>query len=116
LFAVCHQLLINERTLVCVATAPPAGLPFGLADLQSRFQLALVYEVHELSDGGKAAALALRAQQRGIELKEEVMNFLMARNPRNMHELIAMLDRLDQQALAEQRRITIPFIKSCMGW
>ncbi|MES2603524.1 MAG: DnaA/Hda family protein, partial [Pseudomonadota bacterium] len=87
-----------------------------LPDLRSRLQLALIYEVHELSDAGKAAALVERAQQRGIELKEDVVNFIMARNQRNMHDLSAMLDRLDQQALAEQRRITIPFVKSCMHW
>lgn len=116
LFTVCNELLVNEGLLVCAASAPPAKLPFALADLRSRLQLAQIYEVHELSDAGKAAALVERAQQRGIELKEEVVNFIMARNQRNMHDLSLMLDRLDQQALAEQRRITIPFVKSAMGW
>ena len=116
LFAVCNELLRHEGYLVCAAAAPPGRLAFALADLQSRLQLAQIYEVHELSDAGKASALVERAQQRGIELKDEAVNFILARNQRNMHDLSEVLDRLDQQALAEQRRITIPFIKSCMGW
>ena len=30
--------------------------------------------------------------------------------------LLAVLDVLDRQSLAEQRRLTLPFIKACMAW
>ena len=116
LFMLCQHLLVSGGRLVCAAQSPPAQLPFVLADLQSRLQLALVYEVHELSDAGKATVLTERAKQRGIELKEEVVNFILARNQRNLHDLMAVLDQLDRQALAEQRKLTIPFIKACLGW
>ncbi len=116
LFNLCQQLLVNGGRLVCTALSPPALVQFRLADLQSRLQLALVYEVHELSDAGKASVLTERARQRGIELREEVVNFILARNQRNLHDLMAVLDQLDRQALAEQRKITIPFIKACLHW
>ena len=116
LFALCLHLLASDGRLVCAAAAPPAQLPFGLKDLQSRLQLALVYEVHALDEAGKAVVLAQRAASRGIELKEDVVHYILTRNPRSMRELADVLDRLDQQALAEQRRITIPFVKACLGW
>lgn len=116
LFALCLHLLATDGRLVCSAAAPPAQLPFGLKDLQSRLQLALVYEVHALDEDGKAAVLTQRAAARGIELKEDVVHYILSRSPRSMRELADVLDRLDQQALAEQRRITIPFVKACFGW
>ncbi len=116
LFIVCQQLLVSGGRMLCASLFPPAQVPFALADLQSRLQLALVYEVHELSDAGKASVLTERARHRGIELKEEVVSFILARNQRNLHDLMAVLDQLDRQALAEQRKITIPFIKACLHW
>lgn len=116
LFEVCNELL-NQQGHLCVAgSAAPAQLPFALKDLQSRMQLAVVHEVGELSDEGKVAVLVSRAHDRGIELKEDVVHYILARNQRNMHDLMTVLDKLDTQALAEQRKITIPFVKSCMQW
>ncbi len=116
LFALCLHLLATDGRLVCAAAAPPARLPFVLKDLQSRLQLSLVYEVHALDEAGKAEVLTQRAAARGIELKEDVVQYILSRSARSMRELADVLDRLDQQALAEQRRITIPFVKACLGW
>jgi DnaA-homolog protein len=116
LFNLCQLCLAQQGSLWFSADAAPAQLPWALRDLQSRMQLALVYEVHELSDAGKLQALARQAAQRGIELKEDCAQYLLARHPRQMHELMAVLAKLDTQALAEQRKLTIPFIKAVMQW
>lgn len=116
LFALWRDVLTSGTAVLCAATLPPAQTAFALADLRSRLQLALVYEVRALADDGKAVVLVERARQRGIELKEEVVQFIMMRAPRNLHELLALLDQLDRQALAEQRRLTIPFVKECLRW
>lgn len=116
LLEVCNELLAANGQLCIAASAPPARLPFALKDLQSRMQLAVTYEVVEPGDADKALILVERARERGIELKEDVVNYILARNQRNMHELMNVLDRLDAQALAEQRRLTIPFVKACMQW
>lgn len=116
LFEVFNELQARQGQLCIAASSPPAQLPFVLKDLQSRLQLAVVHEVVELADADKAQVLTSRARERGIELKEEVVLYILARNQRNMHDLMAVLDKLDAQALAEQRKITIPFVKSCMQW
>ena len=116
LFALSLELLANGATLVCTAKQPPAQVPFLLKDLQSRMQLALVYEVTPLDETGRAALLVSRAAVRGIELKEEVVQYILARHSRSVHDLMHVLDQLDRQALAEQRRITIPFVRACLGW
>ncbi len=116
LFCLMQALLDGGGECWFSAALPPAKATFQLADLQSRLQLALVFEVQELGDEAKAAALVARAARRGIELRDEVLQFILARNTRSMHDLALLLDRLDHSALAEQRRVTVPFVKSVMGW
>jgi DnaA family protein len=102
--------------LCFAATDVLALLPLQLADLRSRLQLCVSYEVVENADAAKALIMRLRAEQRGIELKDEVMQYIMLRNSRNLHDLMAVLDKLDTLSLAEQRRVTIPFVKEIMSW
>jgi DnaA family protein len=102
--------------LCFAATNQPTQLPLRLADLRSRLQLCVSFEVSENDDATKAAIIRSRAQQRGIELKEDVMQYIMLRNSRNLHDLMAILDKLDTLSLAEQRRVTIPFVREIMGW
>ena len=63
---------------------------------------------------GACEALVLRARHRGLELPEETARFLASRARRDMASLHALLDRLDDQALVAQRRLTIPFVKDVL--
>ena len=49
------------------------------------------------------AALRREADRRGIFLSDEVMDYLLTRFARDLTHLMALLDRLDGFALAEQR-------------
>jgi DnaA family protein len=60
-------------------------------------------------------ALQLRAQQRGLALSNEVTHYLLTHVSRSMSDLVVLLDKLDYESLAEQRKLTIPFIKKYMG-
>lgn len=102
---------------LCLAAEQPAAqLPLQLADLRSRLQLCVAFEAHGLDDAGKAEALRRTAAQRGMELKEDAAHYVLLHAPRGMHALMHVLDVLDRQSLAEQRKLTLPFIKACMGW
>ncbi|HVF34875.1 MAG TPA: DnaA regulatory inactivator Hda, partial [Candidatus Saccharimonadia bacterium] len=59
--------------------------------------------------------LKARASQRGFELEAPVLEFLFRRYPRDLGALLELLDRLDRHSLAEQRRITVPFLRRIMG-
>lgn len=116
LFELFNAVQAYGGRLCFAANAPLAQLPLQLADLMSRLQLCVAYEVVENDDVAKAAIMRLRAEQRGIELKDEVMQYIMLRNSRNLHDLMEVLDKLDKLSLAEQRRCTIPFVKEIMHW
>ena len=60
--------------------------------------------------------LQARAEQRGLVLNDEVAGFIMRRSSRRLGALLSVLDQLDENSLRAQRRLTIPFVKSVMGW
>jgi DnaA-homolog protein len=110
-----HQELDEQISrLVISGSAPPAALPFKLADLASRLNGGLVLTLQPLDEQEQLEALQLRAQLRGCELPEETAQFLLRRLPRNMTALCAFLDELDEASLIAQRRLTVPFVKAVM--
>jgi len=111
LFALYERLRAQGGMLVLAARTSPAAIGLKLADLATRLSAGLVYQLQPLSDEEKIAALRLRAQRRGLEMTEEVANYLLTRFPRDLHSLFALLDKLDTATLAAQRRLTIPFLR-----
>lgn len=104
-----HQLLVSM-------TEPPAALPFALPDLISRLRHGLLVQLGIYRDDDRMTILTARAEQRGLVLGEDVAGFILRRAPRRLADLLAILDRLDDNSLQAQRRLTIPFVKSVMGW
>ena len=100
--------------LYVASTAAPASLRFRLPDLRSRLLAAAVHQLHELDEAGRVEALERRAARRGLELSPEAAAWLVHRMPRDMHSLCGVLDRLDEAALAAQRRLTVPFLKQVL--
>jgi DnaA family protein len=50
-----------------------------------------------------------------MHMPEEVANFLLTHVPRDMTNLISVLDALDALSLQEKRKLTIPFVKSALN-
>jgi len=109
--------LIEQRSqaggvLLTACGKPLAESAFLMADLISRLQSGASYRLQPLTDGQKAAAMRLRARQRGFALPEEVIGYVMKRFPRDTTALFALLDRIDQVSLSEKRVVSIPLVKT----
>jgi DnaA family protein len=115
IFALLHEAEEGGRALVLAARVPPALVPWALQDLGSRCAAATVFQLRVLDESEQQVALQLRARVRGFELPEETLQWLQRRFPRDMRALYALLDTLDEAALAAQRRLTIPFIREVLG-
>ena len=115
IFALLCELQDAGGRLVLAASAPPALLRWALPDLASRCAAGAVLQLRPLDESEQQAALRLRARLRGLELPDETLQWLQRRFPRDMRSLYELLDRLDEAALAAQRRITIPFIREVLS-
>ncbi|PKM31420.1 MAG: DnaA regulatory inactivator Hda [Gammaproteobacteria bacterium HGW-Gammaproteobacteria-11] len=116
LFHLFNRLREHGGRLLLAASAAPRAMPFQLPDLASRLAWGLVFQLQALDDLQKQQMLQLRAELRGLQLSDEVARFMLSRGERGLAELFESLEKLDQASLQAQRRLTIPFVKSTMGW
>lgn len=111
LFHFFNRMRDNNSRLIVAADNSANNLDIKLPDLKSRLTWGLTYQAKILDDQGKIEGLKLRAHQRGFKMTDEIANYLLKRTTRDMSDLITLLDKLDYESLAEQRKVTIPFIK-----
>jgi DnaA family protein len=97
--------------VIYAAQTMPAALPLVLPDLRSRLEQCTRLALEPLDEAGRRLVLRRRAERRGLELDDAVLDFLFRRVGRDLGSLTALLDRLDRESLAAQRRITVPFLR-----
>ena len=114
LFDLFNRLRDAGGTLLVAGEQRPDQAGLVLPDLVSRLGWGLTYVLGSLDEQGVLAALACRARGRGLELPEETAQFLLRRFPRDLPTLFSLLDTLDTASLVEQRRLTVPFVKSVL--
>lgn len=100
--------------LIGAANRIPERLGLDLPDLRSRLAWGSLYGLQPPDDAARMAILTVHARERGLDLPAETARFLLRRCPRDLHALIAVLDRLDHAALRAQRRLTVPFVRSVL--
>ena len=114
LFELCNQAQDSGGILVISANATARECAFELKDLESRFTRLPPFHLQLLADADLVKALQLRATLRGLDLPIETANYLLTRRKREMASLYGLLDKLDQEAMKAQRRLTIPFVKTVL--
>jgi DnaA family protein len=112
-------LAINEAReggpgVLAAGDAPPARLALR-ADLASRLAWGLVYQLAPLTDADKAEHLKGLAAARGLLLSDEVAAYLLARLPRDMASLTAVMEVLDRYSLIRQRPLTLPLVRKALS-
>lgn len=114
LFDLFNRLKDADIPLVMSSDRSPKGSRVRLPDLKSRLSWGLGFHIRPLDDRMKITALKLRARERGFELTDQVVEFLVNRVNRDTHNLFRWLDRLDRHSLVEQRKLTVEFVKEIL--
>ena len=99
---------------VAAGRLPPVDLPLR-DDLRTRLAWGHVFALQALAESETRAALRREADRRGIFLSDEVMDYLLTRFPRDLAQLLQMLDRLDVFGLAKGRRVTVPLVRQMLA-
>jgi DnaA family protein len=103
----------RARWVLAAADRPPADLQLR-EDLRTRLGWGHVFQVKALGEAERRSVLRRAADERGVFLGDEVMDFMLTRFARDLSSLMLLLDQLDAYALRTQRAITIPLIKSML--
>ncbi len=109
------EALAPARRLVLAGRSNPAGLGIVRADVRTRLASGPVIAMRRLSDEARRHALQHRARLRGLVLTEGASLYLLAHGPRDLKALFALLDELDQATLADQRRLTVPYVRAALA-
>jgi len=116
LFHCLNRRRARRGLLLSSATLPPGELGFGLPDLGSRLDASLSYRLYPLEEKLQRQLLCSRAAEHGMELPSATLRFILSRARRDTGALLQVLEQLQYRSLAEQRRITVPFVKEVCGW
>jgi len=116
LFHLYNRLMAQGGHLLVTANASPTATGLLLPDLATRLAAGPVYRLAPLADDDLQKMLQERARARGLRIEQDVAHYIVLRSERSPGALMALLDRLDRMALAQQRSVTIPFVKDALGW
>jgi DnaA family protein len=109
--------LHQEGGLLLVSHSQPASqVSFTTLDLASRMCSLQHFQIKPLNDEQKGELLRSRAHARGYALSKPVLDYWLARGPRDLGALLTDLTRLDQASLARQQKVTIPLLKQVLGY
>lgn len=111
LFNLYNRVREKGVNMLVSSAEPLASLNIKLADLKSRLSSGPVFKLLALSDKEKKFALQQRAKNRGLDLADDVVTYLLKRSPRDMNSLFVLFEKLDKASMVEKRKLTIPFIK-----
>ena len=103
------------RGVLYLGSAAPAALPLVLPDLRSRLGQCSRIALHPLDDEGRRDILRDRARRRGLVLDDAAVEWLLTRTGRDIAQLVSLLERIDRESLAAQRRVTVPFLRTLLA-
>lgn len=104
----------NEHLFITL-DAPPDMQPGLREDVRTRLGAGHIYRLAPLNEPQQRSLLAQRAQQRGWQLTDDVLDTLYQRAPRDLGSLTRLIERLDQLSLEHKRRITLPLLRTALA-
>lgn len=105
----------NNHYLLVAANCPPKYLPFELLDLKTRMSWGLTLKIQSLRDDQLIDVLTHKAHYLGFDIPAAVGRFLLNHYVHDLAALWILLDKIDHATLAEQRKLSIPFLKKILA-
>ena len=114
IFTIINNQILNKKSTLITSTKELDKSDFELNDLYSRLFSDRIYNISDLSDEDKINLMISRCSEKGLEVSEKVLNYIMNNCSRDLYFLCAFINSLDYASLSTKRRVTIPFIKQAI--
>ena len=101
--------------LLVTGSDAPHQLRFSIEDLASRVRSFHCMELKALPDCEKRQWLVDEVRNRGLELADDVLEYVFARVGRSQADLAHVIEKLDFESLAQSRKLTIPFVREVLA-
>ncbi len=108
------RLRETRSTTVLTARVLPWDLGIHSPHLLSLLLDCFVLQLQPLPEQQLLSALALRANRRGLMLPNAILRYLLRHCGADMKRLCDAIVAIDQASLAQQRKLTIPFVRDVL--
>ena len=116
LFDLFNRVIENPHALIVGSSQHgPSHPAFQLPDLSSRLAWGVIYHLIALNDESRKEVVRLRANQRGLRLSEQALQFLLHHSDRDLRSLLNLLARLDTRSLQVQKKLSVAMVKRELG-
>ncbi|HYR33544.1 MAG TPA: DnaA/Hda family protein [Burkholderiales bacterium] len=114
LFVAINEARDGGPAVLAAGAKPPAQLELR-DDLRTRLAWGLVYQLVPLGDEDKARHLKNLAAERGLQLSDDIVGYLLTRLPRDMASLHSVMEVLDRYSLMRKRPLTLPLVREALA-
>jgi hypothetical protein len=104
----------ERRPLLIVVDEPPPAWTVKLPDLRSRLAATPHIAITEPDDALAAALIEKQLATRGLAAPPEIARYLLPRIERSYVAVQRIVDAIDELALAERHRITVPLVRKAL--
>lgn len=115
LFHAWNRAQATASPLLLVADAAPPAWAVSLADLRSRLAASPVATIGPPDDPLMRALLERLFLRRGLDAREELVDWLLGRVERSHFAVTRVVQALEAAALSTQRRLSIPFARAVLA-
>ncbi len=110
-----YNQIRDESNIFLIVSGQLAPAQLNLRqDLVTRLGWGLVYRAHELMDEEKTKTMKHHATNCGFDLPQEVCDYLLHHERRDLLSLIETIDALGRYSLANKRQITVPLLRELL--
>lgn len=115
LFHLLNAAAVRGSDILMTARLGPAGWPIATADLASRLRTVPATALAPPDDPLLRQYFEAAFAERQLVIEPAVIDYLIVRMERSLHEAAALVERLDRAGLARRRRITRPLAAEILG-
>lgn len=116
LFHFYNKIREKNNYLFVSANDVPESLGISLKDLVSRLQWGVSFRVHPLNETEIRQLILQRVAELGFQLNPDVVDYILLRAPRDLAQLLKIIDQLNAASWQNKKAITKPFAKEVLGW
>lgn len=105
----------ENRSFLLTLKEPPVRRSFALPDLASRLRAAPSVAIREPDEELIAALLVKHFNDRQLRVGVDVLNYIIPRIERSFEAVSDLVERADQMAMIEKRKISIPLMRALLN-
>lgn len=114
LYELMYAIRAAGGRMLVASEVSPLGLDIALPDLRTRLGWGPSWHVQALTDSDRRAFLRQRALQKGMQLDDDVIDWIMKHHGRDTAALMESIERLASESLQQRRKPGLNFARSAL--